>query len=371
MHLRQPLRTRSASRFARVLPQASRLRSVASFDDVVEAETVPVDLPREPAPRPSSRTVQAASHRVFTTMENPAAAYPLRVAIVPHGRLVTGSGLVLTRDGALVRETLWDDEHLAREFARPRVLSSPSRLAGRHVSLMSLWADGFFHWIFNCLPRLAVLRASGVEYDSLIVPRNLRRFHRETLALLGIDEAKLTPYAGEHVEAEELVWVAPLSPLNSPTTFLIRWLRDALGGEPAAGREQSRLLYVSRRGGTRKAANEQELFAALEPLGFEFVLPEDHAFADQIRLFAQAKALVGPHGSQFVNGIFSRRLSVLECFQPAHVNYLVYNHLCAAGHDHWHLLCPPVRGAWRQPRRFDDMAVPIPDVIRTMERMLG
>jgi capsular polysaccharide biosynthesis protein len=345
------------------------VREVATFDDVPDVTTVAVDLPREPAAAPQSRTVQPEPHPVFS-MPNPAATYPLRVAIVPDGRLVTGSGLVVTRDGALVRETFWDDEHFARQLSRTRVLRSPRRLRGRHVSLVSLWSDGFFHWIFNSLPKLAVLQASGIEFDTLIVPHQLRRLQREKLSLLGIDLSRTTPFSGEHVEAEELVWVAPLSPLNSPTSFLISWLRERLGAG-GAGLEPNRLLYVSRKGGTRKALNEAEFFAAVEPLGFEFVLPEDLSYADQVKLFAEAKVMVGPHGSQFVNGIFSRHLSVLECFQPAHVNWLVYNHLCAAGHDHWHLLCPSVAGPKRRARKYDDMVVPIGDAVKSVEAILA
>jgi hypothetical protein len=29
----------------------------------------------------------------------------------------------------------------------------------------SLWCHNYFHWMFQALPRLAVLQASGVEFD--------------------------------------------------------------------------------------------------------------------------------------------------------------------------------------------------------------
>jgi capsular polysaccharide biosynthesis protein len=91
---------------------------------------------------------------------------------------------------------------------------------------------------------------------------------------------------------------------------------------------------------------------------------------EQIATFASAKLLVGPHGSNFVNAIFSRRgLPVLECFQPAHVNWGLYTVLCAAGQDHWNLLCEPVRR--RGPRKFDDMHVPVDLVLESVDRMLA
>jgi Glycosyltransferase 61 len=361
-----PSRAVPIQRLALPLPHA---RIVATFDEIAGAKTIDVELPRDPAPAPTSRTVQPEPHPVFAR-EYREPDYPLRVAVVPQGRLVTPSGLVVSDAGEVVAESAWGTEHLRLEFGRPRLLHPATRILGRHASLVSLWSDGFFHWMFNSLPKLAVLQASGVAYDSLIVPESIQPFHRETLALLGIDESMLTPFRGQHMIVDELVWPAPLSPINWPTSFLLDWLKQGLGAS-AQGVQPTRSLYVSRRGGTRKARNEADVFEALRPFDFEFVLPEDLSFAEQVRLFASAKVMVGPHGSNFVNGIFSEHLSVLECFQPAHVNWGVYGVLCAAGHDHWHLICPPIRGRRWRPPRFDDMIVPVDDVLRTTELMLG
>jgi capsular polysaccharide biosynthesis protein len=298
---------------------------------------------------------------MFTREYSPP-TYPLRVARVADGRLATESGVVFTHDGRLVRETLWDDAHYHRLFDRPPALPAPLRLPGRHASLMSLWCENYFHWLFNSLPRLEVLRRSGVEYDSLIVPRRMAPFHRETLAQLGIAEDRLTPFPG-HVQADELIWISPLAPINEPSAYLLEWLRTALRPLP---QQPTRKLYVSRQG-TRRAINEREVFGALEPMGFEFVVPERLPFAEQVLTFAQTRVAVGPHGSNFVNGIFSDDFHVLEFFQPAHVNWGVYTVLCAAGADHWNCVVPAVRN--RRHRRFHDMRIPLELVFESLERM--
>lgn len=334
------------------------------MDEVAGVAIVDVDLPREPAPPPSSRSVQAELHPNFTRAYTPP-EYPLRVASIPGGRLI-GSGGVATDDGELVRESLWDDEHYRRDFARPPAVGEPTHLPGVCASLISLWCDNYFHWMFNALPRLAVLGRSAVAYDRLIVPEAMKPFQRETLRLLGIGEERLVPFTGEYVQADVLVWAAPLAPINEPSSFLLDWVRGALC---PFDETPQRLLYVSRKGGTRRAVNEDEIFRALRPLGFEFVLPEQLTFLDQVKLFAQGRVAVGPHGSNFVNAIFSRHMSVLEFFQPAHVNWGVYSVLCAAGHDHWNILCPPVRRLG--PRRFDNMRVPVELVLETVGRIAG
>jgi hypothetical protein len=54
------------------------------------------------------------------------------------------------------------------------------------------------------------------------------------------------------------------------------------------------------------------------------------------------------------------------------VNHGVYSVLCAAGVDHWNILCEPVKasGARRlKPRRFQDMHVPVELVLETVSRI--
>src|SRR5207245_2561163 len=149
------------------------------------------------------------------------------------------------------------------------------------------------------------------------------------------------PFTGAHVQPEVLVWASPVAPINDPSVFLLDWVRESLSGS-ADDRPPTRRLYVSRQGASRKVANERELYAALEPLGFEFVVPGRLAFGEQVRLFSEARVAVGPHGANFVNGIFSGQLTVLEFFQPAHVNWSICGVLSGVGHDHWHLHCPAV-----------------------------
>jgi capsular polysaccharide biosynthesis protein len=349
----------------RLAPAGPRPRRVVeTFEQVAGVELVDVDLPRDPAPPPTSRTLQAALHPMFTRSYSQP-AYPLRVVTLEHARLATGSGVVFTAADELVMETLWDHDHFVREFARPKRLPKPVRVSGTHASIMSLWCENYFHWMFNALPRLAVLEASGVPYDRLIVPAKLKRFQRESLAALGIPESRLMPFTGEHLQPEKLIWIAPLAPINEPSSYLLDWVRRSLGPGQS---EPTRMFYVSRKGGTRNAANERELLDALKPLGLERLLPEELSFAEQLSTFASAKLLVGPHGSNFVNAIFSRRLSVLEFFQPAHVNWGVYTMLCAAGHDHWNVMCEPERRLG--PRKFDDMHVPVEVVLESVARML-
>jgi hypothetical protein len=60
--------------------------------------------------------------------------------------------------------------------------------------------------------------------------------------------------------------------------------------------------------------NEDEVLAALTPLGFVAYKMEELSVADQARLFSQAEIVIAPHGAGLINMIFAQRLSVIELF---------------------------------------------------------
>jgi hypothetical protein len=236
-----PAMPRTLSRVVRGTGR-SLLPEVGSFDDVPEATVVEVDLDRTPAPGPTTRTVQPdPAAGLVVELKEP--TFPLRVAVIRDGRLATSSGAVITRDGRLVRATLWDEDHWLRSFCPPPKLAEPLRVKGRHAAVISLWGHNFFHWMFEALPRLAVLQASGVTFDRLIVPERLAPFQAESLRLLGFGSERLLPFTNEHVQPEELVWASPLAPVGYPTPFLVKWLRGSFGAPEGIG---DRRVYIER-----------------------------------------------------------------------------------------------------------------------------
>jgi hypothetical protein len=338
------------------------LPEIDTLDDIDEADVVAVSLPQRPGPAPLSRTVQDAVHpNLAPTSIRP--MHPVRVAVIPGARLASSSGAVITARGRLVLETLWDRPHWEREFNPPPVLPAARRITGRHASLISVWCHNFHHWMFEALPRLAVLQASRVAYDRLIVPEKLTSFQRETLELAGIPDDRLLPFTGDHLQPDELVWVSPPAPFEQPTPFVIEWLRS-LGG--VTGVRPTERFYIPRRG-ARRVTNEAEVLDIVQPAGFGVLRPDELPIRDQFAHFASARWLVGPHGAAFSNGIFSRRLAVLEFFHDHHVNVSTTAAAISAGHEHWSLMCPRVLAVRR--RRNQDLRVPIGALKETLAAM--
>jgi capsular polysaccharide biosynthesis protein len=328
------------------------LPEVAGFDAVTEAEVVTVSLPRDQGPAPRSKTVQEAAHpNLVPTTLRPMHSH--HVAVIPGARLATSSGAVITADGRLVLETLWDRPHWERSFDPPPALPAAHRVRGRHASIISVWCHNFHHWMFEALPRLAVLQASGVKYDRLIVPENLTAFQQETLELAGIPGDRLLPFTGEHIEPDELVWSTPPAPFEQPTPYVVEWLRSVAGLEDP---DPTMRFYIPRRG-ARKVTNEDQVLAVLRSAGFQVLEPEGLSLREQIARFSSARWVVGPHGAAFSNAIFSRRLGALEFFHDHHVNVSTTAATAAAGHEHWSLMCPRKLAPRR--RRNQDLRVPL------------
>jgi capsular polysaccharide biosynthesis protein len=338
-----------------------RLPFVTTFDAVPSATTVDVDLPCVRAPRPRTQTEGHPFPPVLVDVCQHA-PYPLRAAVIPDGRLSGASGAVVTPDGHLVLESLWDYEHWARSFDRPQALPEPTRLRGRYASLVTLWGHGFYHWMFEALPRLAVLRASGLSFDGIIVPDPVTRFMRESLVLAGIDEALIVPFTGSHLQVDELVWCAPLAPVSYPTPYSVAWLRSTLGAPDVT---PTRRVYLPR--AVRGVSNEKHVAGIFRDADFEVVEPDQLDLRGQVELWSQIRHAAGPHGAVFSGSIFSKDVTALELYQREHVNVSFPAVLAASGGQHWTLIgrrVPALNGA-----RHHEVHVPPRRLRATLQAM--
>jgi Glycosyltransferase 61 len=312
---------------------SSRYPSAMTFEEVPDAERHSVTLPTQLAPRATTFT---HSRRAIPQVapDWPITPLPLSVVRLPKARVATECGAVFDQRGRLVRETLWGEDHWT-SINPPVHLPAATHLTGTVASILSNWSHAYYHWMLECLPRIAVLAASGLEYDSLLVPEKLTLFHRESLSLVGVPEEKLVSFRGNNVEVDELLWVSPLANVGFPTPYLVEWMRIALGAPTSV---PHRRLYIPRRG-TRRVANERAVMKLLRPLGFETVETDALSVAQQIKVFSEARFVVGPHGGAFTNAVFSRELTAVEFYQAAHANGSMTGIMAAAGHEHFYLNC--------------------------------
>jgi capsular polysaccharide biosynthesis protein len=334
------------------------VKTVAAFEEVRDCNIVDVQLPVEAVPAAATQTVQRAPLPALVA-DATAGWSPTRAVVVEGAALVTNGGLVKTAAGEVVRETVWDQEHWERTFRSHHKARPGSRVAGRCASIVSLWSENYFHWLFDSLPRLAVLQASGIAFDRLVVPAGLSRFHVETLEILGFGPERLQPFLGEHLIPDELVWCSPVAPIGRPPRFAVDWLRQNLHAPDIA---PTKCMYLRR--SNRTLANEQALLPLFIDAGFEIIDPSLLSVRDQVTLFADARFVAGPHGAAFANCVFSQDLTGLEIYQSTHANTSMTGLFAAAGHRHWSLVGRRVRALKR--RQNQNFKVPVSEVESTL-----
>jgi hypothetical protein len=210
---------------------------------------------------------------------------------------------------------------------RREVLATITSIAG---------AKNYYHWIFDDLPRLKLLEGVIDEIDYLIVPHDLKRFHLETLDLLGFPEGRLLKIKdGMHLQCEKLFIPSFGATWNMPWTC--EFLRDSFLPDDLA--EPHRLIYISRKDAPyRKIINEEEVEDYLREIGFEIVQMSELPFLEQVKICAEAKIVVGPHGAGLSNIIFCRDAKVLEIFSPSYVNECYWSLINIEGAEYYYLI---------------------------------
>ena len=232
--------------------------------------------------------------------------------------------------------TTWDLEQLEANPVISTRLPRPRRVRGPHACLVNPWCSAYFHWVLDTLPRASLLPLAERPDLPVIVPDRLTPFQRESLALVGVAEERRVGYDLTHLVVEEL-WFPSLPRTGNPPRWAVEWLRSTL--VPGAAHAASRRLYVSRNGAaSRRVVNETAVAAMLAERGFEVFESKGMPLADQMRLFSEAKVIVGPHGAGLVNSLASRDATIVELFEPGYVNGCYYALADAAGHEYWFLV---------------------------------
>ena len=317
--------TRAVSPLTRRLPGATpprhTARTAAGYarahpDGGVEVVEVvaALDLDRPlPAGLPTDHP-QFAAHRRERVAPNV-------VATVRQGRVLQPYAAVMAADDTLLFDlspyygVVTPSQHPVFLRCRPPEVT---RVPGSVGVLTTRGSDNYYHFLTDVLPRLELLRLAGVEPDAYLVDRSTR-FQRDLLDHLGLTADRCVDSL--HVRADVLVVPSlPDDRLRTPP-WVVPWLRDRF--LPGDLRPPDRRIYVTRgtTRHTRRVDNEAELIAALEPLGFESIDPGALSPAEQVRAFAEAEYIVGPHGAGLTNLAFaSPGASVVELFARDYVN---------------------------------------------------
>lgn len=226
----------------------------------------------------------------------------------------------------------------------------------------------YYHWTIDHL-----LKLRGVEcYENatgnrveLVVSEHIPEFAEEALDLLGFGEHPTIEWDGDPVRVDTLV--VPSWP--EPTPGNLRWIRSRMRDAVPRTDPDVDWVYVSRQNSTRgrRVANFDELSGVLNEFDVEVVRCEELSLSEQIRLFASADGVIGPHGAGLTNMIWADHLSVIELFNGT-VSMPFYVMADVLGHDYTPLIGTPAGGSARGKPRDRDFTVGVDDLREALER---
>jgi capsular polysaccharide biosynthesis protein len=290
--------------------------------------------------RTRPRSIHGTLHRSFI-LEMNRISPPEGVAAIPNGRVLTSTGQIIAPGDFLISEvssSFLSAKPTGNDIFLKFKLPSLTRVDGNVAVLTSYHSNFYFHWMFDTLPRLRMLREGGYTWDKIVVPKQTR-FQRESLELLLVGEDLITE-AGQQIEAATLVVPTMPGLSGNPPRWACDFLRESFLPHLSNATPPFRKIYISRRKeGTRNVTNEAELLQILRRDGFEVCFPEELSFLEQVRLFAEARIVVSPHGAALSNLVFcAPGTSVLEVFSPHYVNVCYWALSNQLGLDYHYLL---------------------------------
>lgn len=191
------------------------------------------------------------------------------VATISSGRVWGESGAVLTPEGKLIfdlsqeydavqNRMLEAEEHpVFHQWNDPKL----QYLEGTVAVLTFCGSHNYFHWMYDVLPRLVMLKTSEIPYTSIIMnPNPYGPFVEQTWAMLGISESSVIRTNPEaYFEADQLL--VPSLIMNSHYPI---WVTDTLRRFFLPHKESTLVpperIYISRnKARTRRLFNEEEV----------------------------------------------------------------------------------------------------------------
>ncbi|MBX0332459.1 glycosyltransferase family 61 protein [Pontibacter sp. HSC-14F20] len=313
------------------------------------------------------------------------------VVEVPNGRLYTdneSSVAIVSQQNRIV-------ENVSLSLVNGKVVSAyknniftqsyfqaPTRFKGTVFSMLTGGAglNNIGHWFLDVLPRLHLLRESGLydEVDWFLVPNTRYSYQTETLELLGIPAEKIiTSMEYHHLTADRVI--ASTAPRGNHT-LVPRWLGQYIRNSflplvqheilPASKRVP--YLYISRSDSAmRNVLNEKELLEALEPYNFKSIVSSKYSILEKIRMFSQAKVVVSATGAGLISMFFCKPgTKIIEIFHEGFVIEPFYDIATKIDLDYDYIICKgdkPVHNADEGQRQH--LHVNTDQVVEILEKM--
>lgn len=314
-------------------------------------------------------TLQEKFHPEFLKRGNYLKSPSVYLYSLKNGRIIGKRGAIASYGGEVFSNLSYVfDSSDEKKFLFNTYISHSRYKKGVYATINSTASTSYFHWIFDCLPRLKIIEDSNESFTYLIVPKGLKKYHKESLNLLGYNSKMLLEMEdNSHYLCEKLLVPSFPGKTGKIPKWSCYYLREKL--IPKNIEKPYRKIYISRKDAIyRKVTNEEEIEQFLLCNGFEIIEMSSYSLLEQIRICAEAKVVIAPHGAGLSNIVFCQKATIIEIFSPSYVNLCFWNIANMVGNKYYYLLGQDTNGyvphvVWR------DFKVNIEELRRMLNRL--
>lgn len=285
------------------------------------------------------KSIEEDIHPYLTPYCSP--SYNGYIASIPGGKVWGEHGAVLSADGKLIFDL--SQEFNSKQYRMLEAHEHPvfhhwnnpplQKIKGTAALLTFCGSHNYFHWMYDVLPRIVMLEATGIPYSQIIMnPNPYGSFVEQTWTMLGISkDIILCTHPEFYLQPEKLLVPSLMMNSHYPRWGTATLRQLLLPHREAALTSPERIFLTRTQGYSRRIVNEDQVINCLEAEGFVAVSLENWTVAEQIQIFANAKVIAGPHGAGFTNLAFCQPgTRVIEIFHNAHIvptYWMISNHM--------------------------------------------
>jgi capsular polysaccharide biosynthesis protein len=250
--------------------------------------------------------------------------------VYDDGIVITPGDKMLTGVSKFIVAGEYITDHSQNPIFTKKTLPPLKKIKGNIAVLSAPAGRGYYHWMFDVLPRIQLLRAAGYDLNSIdkfLINNYVSRFHIETLNMIGIPRNKIMEsQLNPHLQADTLIVPSLVGDTGSVPRYACDFLRNEFLPKIPKTNNHSKRIYVNRgQVWHRRVANEPEIVDTLQQYGFESVALETLSLQEQIALMANAEVVIAPHGAGLTNIVFcDQGTKIIEFLYPASVNVMYW-----------------------------------------------
>ncbi len=245
--------------------------------------------------------------------------------ILQKGKVIGTKGAVVTKENVILSDLSREYSQQPHSLMKQLHLRKKKIIDGNVAVLVTAGSNVYYHWLFDILPRIHLLKEVGVfeDIDFFILPPLSKPFQKESIKRAGISEDKIL-YCSQfhfHIEASQLFVPSLPSVLGTVNKWSCNYLRSIFSSNMQKDPNSPKKIYISRKdAGIRRIVNEEKLLEELKRRGYEVITNSKLSLQEQVKLFYNATHVIGPHGGGLSNIVFcDKGAKIMDIFSPSFV----------------------------------------------------